>query len=103
MMKQIPLLFGQTLIDLAIQEYGHYDGLFTILEDNSDVISDFSEVPSPGTMINIRLNKPKFSDDSLINSTEFARKDLKAVSGSIESVGDKVYVTEGYWEENYSQ
>lgn len=40
MSKQVEVFEGQTLIDIAIQEYGCYEGVMLLLKDNAIRIAD---------------------------------------------------------------
>ena len=42
-MKQILTVKGQTLTDIAIQEYGNAAAVFEIIENNQDLLNDFGE------------------------------------------------------------
>lgn len=100
--KQVILLTGQTLYDLAIQEYGHTDGLWLILEDNPGIASDLSSVPAPGTLVNIRLDVPELSDNNRLIAAEFARRGQKVASGAQATIIVSQYATAGYWQQGYS-
>lgn len=97
-MKVVKLAYGQTLYDLAVQEYGHTDGFFVILEDNPGIVQDLADVPAPGTEVMIR-DVPVINDDNRSIAAEIKRKERRVVSGSTATpiAGD------GYWEEDYSE
>jgi hypothetical protein len=101
--KELTLLSGQTLYDVAIQEYGHTDGVFLLLEDNEGVIDDLSEIPPAGTKLLIRLQVPELSDDNRAIAAEFARRGQQVVSGLPANRQPKEYVLAGYWNKGYSQ
>ncbi|OJV30444.1 MAG: hypothetical protein BGO32_08605 [Bacteroidetes bacterium 37-13] len=100
-MKEVILLTGQTLYDLAIQEYGHTDGIFLILEDNPGVVNDFADVPQPGTKVLVRLNVPELSDNNRAIAAEFARQGKLVASGLAPTVLPEMYVEDGYWVHDY--
>lgn len=104
-MKEVILLTGQTVYDLAVQEYGHTDGVFLLLEDNPELIGEWGDVPQAGTKVLVRLEIPELSDDNKAIVAEFARKEQKVVSGieSNHNVDDDMYVEDDYWEDNYTE
>lgn len=99
-MKEIRTVWGQTLYDLAIQEYGHTDGIFLLLEDNPGVVNDFADVPEPGTKVLIR-DVPELSDNNRAIAAEFARRGKLVVSGLAATVLPEMYVESGYWVHDY--
>lgn len=104
--KEVTVLTGQTLYDIAVQEYGHTEGLFLLLEDNDGVIDDLGETPEAGTNLLVRLEVPELSDDNRAIAAEFARREQKVVSGDA-VIGDNApvvidYVQPGYWVKNYA-
>lgn len=99
-MGLVKLAYGQTLYDLAIQEYGHTDGIFLLLEDNPGVVNDFADVPQPGTPLLIR-EVPVLSDDNRAIAAEFARQGKLVASGLAATVLPEMYVNTNYWQENY--
>jgi hypothetical protein len=61
---------SQSLIDIALQEYGHVDGVFYLLEDNPGVLINTTDEPEPGTVIYIR-EKPEVAD---LKRLDYVRK-----------------------------
>ena len=104
-MKEIKTVFGQTLYDLAIQEYGHLDGFFLLLEDNEGIINDLSETPPAGTRVLIRLQVPELSANNRAIAAELARRGKLVVSGVSEAVSPTpsipMYVNPEYWQNDY--
>jgi hypothetical protein len=87
--KQVTLLTGQSLYDVSIQEYGHTDGIWMILEDNPTIASDLSSVPTPGSKITIRQ--------------KMAKKTTHIVSSGVAATTTvNHYATFGYWQNGYS-
>lgn len=62
-MKRIETTLGQSLSDIATQEYGGVEGVFALLIDNEEV-GDISDVLAPGTVIKIRP-VPKLNDENV--------------------------------------
>ncbi len=102
--KEVILLTGQTIYDLAVQEYGHTDGVFLLLEDNPELIGEWGDVPQAGTKVLVRLEVPELSDDNRAIAAEFARREQKVVSGfqTNHNAENDLYVDIDYWEENYT-
>ena len=104
-MKEIKTVFGQTLYDLAIQEYGHLDGFFLLLEDNEGIINDLSETPPAGTRVLIRLQVPELSENNRAIAAELARRGKLVVSG-VNNISATptipIYVNPGYWQNDYA-
>jgi len=53
---------GQSIIDLAVQEYGCYEGLFLMLADNPDVVQAVSAILPPGTELRVRNPVPELNN-----------------------------------------
>lgn len=51
-MKEIIVISGQTIYDIALQEYGSYQGIEFILEDNDDINLELDLIP--GKLLQIR-------------------------------------------------
>ena len=54
-MKIITVKFGQTIFDIALQEYGDLEGIKTLLEDNEGL--DLSQELVEGSKLNISIDK----------------------------------------------
>jgi hypothetical protein len=54
--KTILTASGQTIMDIALQEYGRCDDVFLLNIDNPEVKS-LNQVLAPGTKLKIRLNE----------------------------------------------
>lgn len=57
MSKEVQVYAGQSLADIAIQEYGSMSGLSLLLEDNKARITDITNVPT-GTLLIVRTPLP---------------------------------------------
>lgn len=51
-MRTIATQSGQTLFDIALQQYGHAEGVAWLIEDNPDL--SISQVPVQGTVVKVR-------------------------------------------------
>lgn len=63
-MKPIYTTFGQSLSDIAIQEYGCIEGCMALIIDN-DFIGNLDVVFEPNTRLNIREEKIEFTDENV--------------------------------------
>lgn len=100
-MKVHTVTYGQTLIDIAVQRYGAYSGVFLLLQDNPAL--ERIEAPlQPGVKLQYRDQVPQLTN----RNRDFARQfDLNKVTVNN---GRKVlpdeglgYYVEGYIEEGY--
>lgn len=96
-MKTIESKYGQTSIDVAIQEYGCYEGLFLLLEDNPNVSLGGDLIY--GTLINIRDEVPELTANNRTIVAELKNKIV--VSGKLLQEGSNSYVEDGYVEDGY--
>lgn len=69
----------QCLIDIAIQEYGCYEGVVLLIEDNNAVVS-WSQSLLPGMPLKIRKNIPKITDQNQAVATELNNTEAIVVS-----------------------
>ncbi|CAN5437132.1 hypothetical protein BH09BAC1_BH09BAC1_05030 [soil metagenome] len=53
-MRKVPIGFGQSLVDMTIQEYGSIDGMVQIMIDNPATISSLDADLVPGNVLNIQ-------------------------------------------------
>lgn len=100
--RQVRVMSGQTLADVAVQEYGHMDGVWLLLEDNPGLVADLGEVPAPGTVVNVRVDVPELGPGSRETAEALKRYGQKVATGAVwtEKPWDG-YVAEGYWAEGY--
>lgn len=71
--KQVTVADRQSLVDIAMQEYGCYEGIFTLLDDNMDRLKAIDEVPIPGMKLNVRVETPRFSPGNRTIVLEYSR------------------------------
>lgn len=57
-MKTVAIQDGQTIYDLALQEYGCIEGVMLLMEDNSDLVPDLNADPVAGSLFQIREDDP---------------------------------------------
>jgi hypothetical protein len=102
-MKVVKLAYGQSLYDLAVQEFGHEDGVFLIFEDNPNIVFDFSQTPPAGTDVLIR-DIPVLTDGNRAVAAEIARREKLIVSGNPANYNpiSLHYAEDGYWDDDYS-
>jgi hypothetical protein len=83
---------GQSAIDIAIQEYGAWEGIFLLLDDNPG-LGSVEAVPAPGIELVIR-EVPVVNNGNVRISEQFKKESYRVNSGNNES-------TTGYYEEDY--
>lgn len=105
--KQVTVSDRQSLTDIAMQEYGCYQGVFILLEDNSDRLFAIDEVPLPGMKLNVRTTVPNINAANTSVVAEYGKQDHRVLSQAVgeafivEVVSD--YVTTDYMDITYSQ
>lgn len=72
--KQVVVADRQSLVDIALQEYGCYEGLFTLLDDNSDRLKAIDEIPVPGMILNIKNKTPILKPENRAIVSEYDRQ-----------------------------
>lgn len=104
--RQVQVSDRQSIIDIAVQEYGCYEGVFILLSDNSDRLLAIDEIPLPGTKLNIRQTVPNINPANTTVVAEYRKSDHRVISQSIgeayilETISD--YVTTDYMDITYS-
>lgn len=73
-MKQVIVQQGQTIVDIALQEYGSVEGLFALLEANQTL--DLDSQLEPGQKVLIRVEDVVNSD--IVNY--YQRNNISVVS-----------------------
>lgn len=102
--KQIYVTDRQSLVDIAMQEYGCYDGLFLLLQDNEDRLTDLSDVPAAGMKLNIQTPVPMITGTNQLVAAFYQSKSVKVVSNATPPTPPPTtvpYVTPGYWHGGY--
>ena len=103
--KQIRVADRQTLVDIAIRHYGSYEGLFLLIADNLDRITDIANVPEPGLLLNIREGIPRINSNNRTVAGNYEDAGVAIVSGATEvtPVAELItgYVATGYWDSKY--
>lgn len=87
----------QSLMDIALQEYGTVEGIQFLLEDNAEVIAFIHDVPAPGTELLIRAELPKITPTNRAIVSEYVSKKTKVVSG----VDAVEHPATTYYQDNY--
>lgn len=90
MIKRTTVMRGQTLLDMAIQEYGGIDGVFLLLGDNPQV-SGLSAALAAGQQLKV-VSAPVDRDVA----TYYQDNDLHPVSGPVIGASD------GDWNEDWN-
>lgn len=94
--NNIILQEGQTLIDIAIETYGCYEGVFLIMEDNN---LTFDSILSGGDVLKIRDITPTLNTDNKEVIKQYSTTKTNINSGLI-FIPDP-YVTSSYVDDNY--
>ena len=97
MSKQVIIQEGQTMLDIALQEYGCYEGLFLLLQDNNVAMG---EDINTGDALTIREVVPQLTDSNLVNMQVYRRNNVSVNTGT-DATGGNGYVDEGYVDEEY--
>ena len=96
-MKLIKVRFGQTIEDIAIQEYGSLSGVRFLLEDNPSISLD--TLLFPGQELSIRIVELTDSEVQMVNYLK--QNKLNPVGGFVGEKPEISYVDEDYVEEGY--
>lgn len=96
-MKTIKVKSGQTLIDIALQEYGCTEGLVMLLDDNS--LSMDSEA-YPGQELFIR-ELPEITKDNKLIQQGLIEISVIPNSQILNPVPEPHYVQDGYVQDGY--
>jgi hypothetical protein len=70
--KRVEVLYGQSLMDIAMQELGCVEGLPMLARDNADQITSLTQVITVGMMLKIRTPVPKITDTNQAIMREYA-------------------------------
>ena len=95
-MKKIRTFAGQTIFDIAVQEYGSTDEVFQIINENTEVfLNGITTIIIPGTVLKIRndlkLSKPRIA-------AYYKKKGIKVSSNFFETLTESNWILEtGKW------
>jgi len=108
----------QSVVDMAMQEYGCYDGVFEIMKDNPELDLSVHSVLIPGVKVLIKDPIPRLTDKNLGLVEIYRQKKVQVVSGAAISYQEdgtpvfdpvtippslKPYVVEAYWDAEYAK
>lgn len=79
--KTIKTGIGQSLINIALQEYGCYEGFALVIEDNPALVSGIDHVFAPNTELIIQTPVPELTSNNVQIAAELARRSVK-ISGN---------------------
>jgi hypothetical protein len=71
--KTIKSSLGQSLINIAVQEYGCYEGLFDLIEDNESKLVNIAQVLQSGVELLIRVPVPEYTANNRVVAEALAR------------------------------
>lgn len=100
-MKQYVTQYGQSLIDIALQEYGHIDGVFQIIKDNPQYA--ITDVPKVGDVVLIQKTVPVLSLDNNKIAETIKSDNITMASGLNTNLQRRTYVEAGYLRRGYIQ
>ena len=76
----------QSIMDVAMQEYGDVEGIFLLMADNPDVIISLNTQLQPGDRLGIQQNPVSIEDTQVL---DFMRdNNHRVVNGEVPPVGD---------------
>jgi hypothetical protein len=84
-MKEIVATYGQTIYDIAILEYGCYEGIFILMEDNQ---LDLTSILTPGHKLKIRTEIPRLNETNLSVKYSFQTSGIRPNAGYLVAIGD---------------
>ena len=99
-MKVVTLIEGQTIVDIAIQEYGCYEGVLTLLEDNPDI--SLEDELFAGYEIMVQSEVEVINETNKQFQAQLAIKKGKVVTGIIGTEDFTRYVETDYWPDDYA-
>ena len=95
-MNEIRTFAGQTIFDIAIQEFGSTNEVFQIIKDNSEIFDNgITTILIPGTLLKIRndlkLSKPRIA-------AYYKKKGIKVSSNFFEEIAESNWIlATGKW------
>lgn len=101
-MKEIVTVMGQSLADIALQEYGAVEGTMALLIDN-EFIGDASYVFEEKTVVNIREEKLALNADSETIRRMMVEENVGRIIGGLDPrvIDNKDYLEDDYVDVNY--
>lgn len=97
-MKTITASQGQTLEDIAVQQYGCLQGCLLIMQDNGLGLDDDIHT---GQMLLIRDEVPQLTPENVEIARIMSEKAISPNSGIITAPPAGGYIEAGYFEEGY--
>lgn len=92
-MATITVSDGQTLIDIAIQQYGCYEGVFDLIKDNEGL--GLSSQLVAGQVLNIKDEVPTYNDNNVAIALHFRVNKIRVNSQYLPPV-----ITGGFYHED---
>lgn len=97
-MKAIKVLYGQSVEDIAIQEYGALEGLRYLLPDNN---LSLTELLYAGQELRIRTENDPVAPGA-IQVVNFLKEQAVSPNNMLPGERDVNYVEPNYWEDGYT-
>lgn len=94
-MLKTAVIHNQSLIDLAIQQYGGYEGVFLLAQDNASIVEDLGMLFTPGTELKVRNPIPELNEENRTVVSSFLNSNVEVASGvSMFEDGSLILITE---------
>lgn len=93
-MIEYTVKYGQSLWDIAIQEYGHVHGVELLVKDNPQL--SVTGVPAVGSKVLIRPEVPELSNNNQRNVAEYKKQNITVASNAPATATLRRYVISGY-------
>lgn len=97
-MKSITAQSGQTIEDIALQEYGCVEGVVLLLDDNG--LGQDDDVFT-GQVLQVRDTVPVLTDNNVAVTEYIKNKGLNPNSSMVNDLQQAFYVNPGYWADGY--
>jgi hypothetical protein len=116
--KQITAGDRQSVVDIALQEYGCYEGAFLIMQDNAALDLSLHSILIPGVKVLIQTPVPRITADNQGIMELYTQKKTQVVgAGALSYDADgvptfdpvtippslKPYVSDAYWDAEYAK
>lgn len=98
-MIEYTVQYGQSLWDIAIQEYGHVQGVELLVKDNPQLA--VTTVPAVGSKVLIRPEVPELSNTNQRIVAEYKKQNITVASTAPATATLRRYVISGYVLQGY--
>lgn len=81
-MTTVEVLEGQTIFDIAMQEYGNHLCVFTLREDAPFLIPDLNALLTPCQLVRIRTDLSQVPDARVKLVAHYKKNSIKVISNA---------------------